>query len=212
MKCKYCISPQFWNPDAFEPLDPKVFWKDLEELRSRGVPVNTLEFTNPTESLPGIIGLLSQAPMDFNWPVVMNCHLYGSKTFYEFAGMISDVFLLDLRYGNDHCAKELSKVERYLDYARMGLDELRKSGGRVLVRILVLPSHGACCHEPALELLSEFRDRVWVSILDQYVPEHEAYFEPMNRRPTQEEIEKVRSLAGRYGLRDVLDGLKGFWN
>jgi putative pyruvate formate lyase activating enzyme len=82
----------------------------------------------------------------------------------------------------------------------------------VIVRILVLPGHVNCCHAPALELLSEYRDNVWVSILDQYVPEHQAHLDPeLRRRPTGEEINEVEDLAGRYGLRMVDEMDQNFW-
>ena len=177
-----------------------------------GTPVNTLEFANPTESLPAMIGLLSQAPYDLNLPVVMDCHLYGSKTFYDLAGGITDVWLPDLRYRNDECAKALSGVDNYMKHAKLGLDAMVEQGARVIVRILVLPGHVSCCHGPAIELLSEFKGRIWVSVLDQYVPEHEAHLDPnLKRRPTKEEIKAVSSLVERRGLRNVLTDSNDFW-
>lgn len=153
LRCKYCIDSTVWDPGNFNPLNPKRFWEEIQRLREGGTPINTLEFTNPTESLPAIIGLLPQAPSDLNFPVVMNCHLYGSKTFYDLAGQITDVWLPDLRYGNDKCAKALSGVDNYMKYAKLGLDAMVEQGGRVIVRILVLPGHVSCCHEPAMESL-----------------------------------------------------------
>lgn len=176
------------------------------------IPINTSEFTNPTESLPGVIGLLAFAPADFNLPVVMNCHLYGSERFYELAAPVTDIWLPDLRYGNNACAKTLSGVDHYMEHARLGLEAMRKSGAKVIVRVLVLPGHVSCCYKPAIEFLSAYRDTVWVSVLDQYVPAHEAYLDPnLNRRPTQEEIEKVRCFVGKCGLRNILDDPKDFW-
>jgi putative pyruvate formate lyase activating enzyme len=142
----------------------------------------------------------------------MDCHLYGSKTFYDLASPITDVWLPDLRYGNDKCAKTLSGVDNYLKYAKLGLDAMAQHDSKIIVRILVLPGHVSCCHEPEMELLSEYRDRIWVSVLDQYVPEHEAHLDPnLKRRPTKEEIKAVNSLVERRGLRNILAGSKDFW-
>ena len=56
------------------------------------------------------------------------------------------------------------------------------------------------------------RDRISISILDQYVPEHEAYLHPnLNRRPAREEIEEVKSLVGKYGLKNISDAERDFW-
>jgi putative pyruvate formate lyase activating enzyme len=212
LRCNYCSDSEVWDPGNFDPLNPKRFWEEIQKLRGGGTPINTLEFTNPTESLPGIIGLLSQAPSKLNWPLVMNGHLFGSKTFYEPAGLITDVWLPDLRYGNDRCAKELSGVDNYIKFGKLGLDAMAQQDSRIIVRILVLPGHVSCCHEPAMELLSEYKDRIWVSVLDQYVPEHEAHLDPnLKRRPTKEEIEAVNSMVEKYGLRNILAGSKDFW-
>ena len=139
--------------------------------------------------------ILSKAPADFNLPVVMNCHLYGSKIFYELAEPVTDVWLPDLRYGNDECAKRLSGVERYIEIAEEGLQAMAGGNAKIIVRILVLPGHVGCCHEPALRLLSKYKERLSVSILNQYVPEHEAHGdENLRIRPTVGEISLVKNL------------------
>jgi uncharacterized Fe-S radical SAM superfamily protein PflX len=59
---------------------------------------------------------------------------------------------------------------------------------------LVLPGHVECCHNPALELLLAYKDKLLLSVLDQYVPEHEAYLDSkLAKRPTQDEINNLRT-------------------
>lgn len=210
MRCLYCIDHQMWDTSKLAPLDTKKFWEDAEQLGWSNI--NTIEFTNPTESLYGIIHVLLNASDDFRLPLVMNCHLYGSQDFYRLADPITDVWLPDLRYGNDACAKALSGVDHYMETAKAGLDAICKEGNRAIVRILVLPGHNQCCHEPAIKLLSKYKKNMWVSILDQYVPEHKAVLDPtMSRRPTSAEIEGVNDLARKYGLRDILECGAEFW-
>jgi len=212
LRCIYCIEHKLWDTSNLNSIDPKIMWKKLKALKDKETPINTLEFTNPIESLPGILDLLIKAPTDFNKPIVLNSHMYGSKTSYEIAGPIVDVWLPDLRYGNNTCAKELSGVDHYMEHAKLGLEEMKKSGGKVLVRILVLPGHGVCCHEPAIRMLSEYKDTVWVSILDQYVPEHQAHLDPnLKRRPTKEEIAEVEKLVEKFGLRNISVAPETFW-
>lgn len=99
-----------------------------------------------------------------------------------------------------------------MKYAKLGLNAMVQYGSRIIVRILVLPGQVSCCHEPAMELLSEYKDRVWVNVLDQYVPEHEAHLDPnLKRRPAKGEIEAVNSLVEKYGLRNILTDSKDFW-
>jgi len=210
LNCIYCIDYESLSVKDCAPSDPGKFWDQVLKLQRQDFPVTALEFTNPTESFPGLMEILGQAPDHFNLPVVLNCHLYGSRSFYDMANHVTDVWLPDLRYGNDKCAKKLSGIDDYMKYARIGLNAMR--GSRIIVRILVLPGHVDCCHGPALELLSKYRDDCWVSILDQYIPEHQAYLDPsLNRRPTKEEISEVESLVDRYGLRNIAKGCDDFW-
>jgi len=106
----------------------------------------------------------------------------------------------------------LSGVRDYMAFARLGLEAMKKHSARVIARILVLPGHSSCSVEPALELLSEYREDVWVGVLDQYVPEHKAHLDPMlNRRPTQEEISKVVKLVAKYGFKNIETENEDFW-
>jgi putative pyruvate formate lyase activating enzyme len=212
LRCCYCVDHRFWNAETLPPLDPAAFWQAANTLKRHPISPVCLEFTNPTESLHGLIGLLAKAPDDFNLPVVLNCHLYGTKLFYDLAGLIADIWLPDLRYGNDECAKRLSSVDSYMDHARIGLDAISAQDGKVVVRILVLPGHVSCCHEPAMKLLSEYKDTISVSILDQYIPEHEAHLDrDLKRRPTREEINQVKSLTEEFSLKDIQSNAQEFW-
>ena len=158
MHCRYCIEHRLLKTSGLSPLDTKIFWQDAGKMVDGNT--NTIEFTNPTESLHGIMDILSNAPKDFHLPVVLNCHLYGSCDFYQLADPITDVWLADLRYGNDECAKSLSGVDHYMKQAKAGLDAICKTGNRVIIRILVLPGHVSCCHAPAIELLSTYRNHI----------------------------------------------------
>ena len=211
LKCKYCIDHEIHTaiPD-FQP-DIGLFWRKISALQDQEVPTIALEFTNPTESLHGLFQILALAPAHFVLPIVLNCHLYGARSFYDLAEPITDVWLPDLRYGNDQCAEKLSDIRNYMKYVRIGLDAMCNQAAKVIVRILVLPGHLACCHGPAIELLSEYREHVWVSLLDQYVPEHNAHLDPrLKVRPKRTEISEVESLVKSHGLRNTLEGHDNF--
>jgi len=205
LRCVYCIDHKLWDASVLPEAIPGRFWAEVQTLQNqhRDIPVNTLEFTNPTENLPAIIDILSKAPAGFNLPVVMNCHLYGSGSFYELAEPVTDVWLPDLRYGNNECAKRLSGVDGYMEVAEEALEAMAKGDAEIIVRILVLPGHVECCHEPALRLLANYKGRVSASILDQYVTEHDAHHhEDLGRRPAYEEIARVKHLVDLWHLKD----------
>ncbi len=82
-----------------------------------------------------------------------------------------------------------------MEIAKEELAAMTEGNAKVVVRILVLPRHVDYCHEPALMLLSKYKERVAVSILDQYGPAHQAFHaQNLKGRPTGEEIVRVRNL------------------
>jgi putative pyruvate formate lyase activating enzyme len=212
LRCLYCIEHKIWDAEKLPLSNPQNFWQYVIKLLNKNLRINTLEFTNPTESLPGLLAILNEAPFDFSLPVILNCHLYGSRFFYELADMVSDVWLLDFRYGNDECAKALSGVENYMKCAKDGLEFIIDRSSRLIVRILVLPGHLNCCHKPILKLLSQYKNKIFVSILDQYVPEHKAHLnQNLKRRPTKEELRMLDEIAKKNGLRNIILKCDDFW-
>ena len=212
LRCLYCIDAAMWDSESLPKTDPRVFWDQMKKLMKTDIPLNSLEFTNPTESIHGILTILKEAPASFRLPVVLNSHLFGTDVFYRIAKYIADVWLIDLRYGCNACGENLSQVEDYMRFAELGLKAICSTDARIIVRILVLPGHVQCCHKPALELLADYKDHVWISILEQFVPEHEAYKDDrLNRRPSSQEIMQVRNLAVQYGLRDIEAARDIFW-
>lgn len=218
MRCVYCIAyEQVHLQEGLHTLDPQKFWYDVNELSSRyqsSIPFNSIEFTNPTENLAPVTRLLSHVPTDFNLPVVFNCHLYGSRLFYDIAKHMVDVWLLDLRHC-DTCAKNLSGVDEYMKYAEIGMNSILKDNdARVIVRLLVIPGHIDCCMNSSVDFLSRYKDQnhLYISVLDQYVPvrQSDAYPE-LNRRPTKAEIEQARRMVRKSGLKDIEDEGHNFW-
>lgn len=78
------------------------------------------------------------------------------------------------------------------------------AGISTIVRVLVLPGHFNCCHEPALHFLSSLprNGPISVSIRAQYSPDWKITPDDGNmaRRPTPREILEVRRCAGALGL------------
>jgi putative pyruvate formate lyase activating enzyme len=212
MRCIYCQAYEHiegWqtNPELME-LDQKV-WGLMEWKRP-----NAIEFVggDPTVSLAGILDFLACAPRGFSLPVIWDDSSYGSGKTYNLLEGVVDVWLPDFRYGNNACAKRLSGVDHYWETATAALQIMMKQNARTIVRILVLPSHVRCCNIRVLEWLSQFRDRIWISVLDQYIPEWKAAgHREIGRTPTKEEIMEVKEVVRRFGLRDVNESPEGFW-
>ncbi len=163
---------------------------------------------DPTPNLHAILESLAfqDAPVAQLW----NSNNYNTLEAMRLLLDVMDIWLPDLKYGNDSCAKRLSGIDRYWAVLTRNLklvhDEMVMSGNASLViRHLVLPGHVDCCSVPVIEWIARELPLAMVNIMGQYRPEHKvlsrpAEFKDIARRPTFEEIDSVRSLATRLGI------------
>jgi putative pyruvate formate lyase activating enzyme len=211
MRCAFCQAHDHvegWqgNPDFME-LNKSVWslvdWKMAHSLEFVG--------GDPNPSIPGILEFLSF--LDLSIPVVWDDNCFGSESAYELLDQIIDIYLSDFKFGNSNCARKLAGIDNYWETATAALRVMMEQDARIIVRLLVIPSHWDCCQKKILRWLSLYRDRIWLSIMAQYLPLHRASQHPeVNRLATREEIAAVERLAGNLGLRDVNKNPEKFWD
>lgn len=203
-RCLYCQQFDLLpiRPESGEVLDER-FWEGLHAGQARSL---TFVGGNPDESVYAILKTLSGAPEDLGLPIVWNSNLYGTPELYRVLDGVVDVYIPDLRYGNDGCAKRWSGIENYWKVVTAGLYAMSHQKAEIFVRILVLPGHMECCHRPALIWLARnLASRVSVRVMDQYAPMWRIRAEAgeMSRRPTEDEVETVQRLLRELGLRSI---------
>jgi putative pyruvate formate lyase activating enzyme len=211
MKCAFCQTPENHAlENGAKPLGLEA-WELISRIRS----CRSIEFVGgePMVSCAGILSFLSAAPEDFSLPVVMNCSAYLGQTGINLMDQIVDVWMPDLNFGNDACAKRLSMIDHYWETAKKAISRMCGQEAKIIVRMLVIPGHVDCCHKRALDWLSRFRNSIWISIMDQYLPLHDAFkHNDINRIPNEDEIQEIRVYVRKNGLSEISDGPLGrFW-
>lgn len=216
LSCIYCQAWEHLDVQRGQregmKLDQDV-WDELKKTPAFST-ATSLEFVggNPDENIYPILKTLQSAPLPLRLPVVWNCHLYAAPVTFKLLCGVVDVFLPDFKYGNNECGQKLSGIDDYWDRARAGLDLMVRLPARIIIRLLVMPGHVTCCHLPIIKYLSDYREGLWISLLDQYVPDFKATSTPgMDRHSAKEEIEKVREVIRSYGLREITDHSALFW-
>lgn len=207
LQCRFCQQgPSLASMDTTGPDLTSSIWNHLERAEAR-----SLSFVggNPDESLPAILRFLRAAPEDWDLPVVWNTHAYSSAETLALLDGVVDVYLPDFKYGRAECGERWSSVPDYPSVALSSVRAMLAQGAFVIVRILVLPGHNECCHEPTLEVLSQIPDesRLVLSIRGQYCPDWqitEADGE-LARRPRSGEVDAVRAKARALGFNLVED-------
>jgi putative pyruvate formate lyase activating enzyme len=185
------------------------------DLQRRGAA--NLNLVTPTHVMPALLAALSAAAEHgFDLPVVWNCGGYESLEALRLLDGVVDIYLPDAKYGDDDAALRLSGCAGYTRALAESLHEMHRQVGTlslgpdsladrgVLVRHLVLPA-GIAAPERVMELVASVSRDMWVNVLSQYRPVHEAKRFPLvDRTVRPDEVARAFEAARAAGLRNVL--------
>ncbi len=149
---------------------------------------------DPIPHLPYVLQVLRELEIDL--PQVWNSNMYMTVETMSLLEGVMDIYLTDLKYGNDRCAERLSAAPRYWEIITRN-HMLATKQGEVIVRHLMLPGHLECCTFPVLEWIAENVPQAAVNIMDQFRPEHRA----MN-------FQEIRKKVSLKDYRSALDRAK----
>ncbi len=169
-----------------------------KEVRGRRAKNANWVGGDPTPDLHYVLAVLCHARA--NIAQVWNSNMYLSEKAMTLLDGTIDIYLTDLKYGNDACALRLSGCK---DYLRIVTRNHLLAAGQceVIVRHLMLPGHLECCTLPVLDWLAEHMPTASVNIMAQYHPEHKARDHPELRgRVSREDYEAAVDHACRKGL------------
>lgn len=202
-RCVFCqnydISTQ---PLAGEEVSPEQLANAMHNLRRRGCANINLVGGDPIPNTHNILDALNH--LNTNVPIVWNSDMYSTVEGMMLLKEVVDLWLPDFKYGNDECARRLSRVKNYFDIVSRNHKHAYENG-EVVVRHLVLPTHVACCTKPILEFTAKQMPGCLVNIMDQYYPAHlvEKYpdhFPEIARRVKTSEMREVFKFAEELGL------------
>lgn len=209
LMCKYCQNAAISSGPAGQPMDSVQLRRLMESLIAQGA--ENIDLVTPTHFLPTILPALSpKLPV----PVVYNCGGYERVETLKFLEGLVDIYLPDLKYGNNSLAAALSGAPDYFETATAAIREMVRQTGPVvwegdrvkkgvIVRHLILPGQVSNSLKVLDWLGDHFRPgEILVSLMRQYTPMG-SLPAPMDRRVTDEEYDAVLSWM-------YLNGLEGF--
>jgi putative pyruvate formate lyase activating enzyme len=177
---------------------------------------SNLNWVTPTPHLPFLLDAFAMA-MDkgLNLPLVYNCNGYMNLEILSMLDGVVDVYLPDMKYGEEIWAIEYSGLPDYPEinlravkemYRQTGTLILDRTGAAIsglLIRHLVLPDKRAGTSK-VLRAISQIDPDIHVSIMAQYRPCYRAVGHPVLGRPLfREEFEDAKNVAEMYGLTNV---------
>lgn len=213
--CLYCQNYQISQEGLGDELEVEVLADIFLRLQAQGC--HNLDLVSPTPHLPFILKALEIAiPQGLRLPLVYNTHGYLSETTLDLLEGIVDIYLPDMKYGDDQNASRLSRVEDYTLYNQAAIRQMFRQVGPLttdeqglacrglLVRHLVLPKNQSNSRE-VLRVLASVSLEIPISLMAQYRPGYQANRLPeINRLVWPGEYEEVLALAEQLAFEEII--------
>jgi putative pyruvate formate lyase activating enzyme len=213
LRCMFCQNYQLSHQGEGREYTPEEFAGELLRLQNEGC--HNVNLVTATHYLPWWLRALREAATrGLELPVVYNCGGYESLQTIGLLNGIVDIYLPDMKYGDNGPAGELSSAPDYVEVNQAAIRAMFRQVGPLKVnrdgiatrglciRHLVLPNGLAHSARIVSFLTSTFDPAdIAISLMAQYRPLHRASeYPPVNRRLHAAEYQDVRALFERAGF------------
>ncbi|MCL2025874.1 MAG: radical SAM protein [Leptospirales bacterium] len=220
LRCRFCQNYQIsrWprRPSTgVVEYNLKSFVDIFFKLKRRGAA--NINLVSPTPYVPFIRDAIKEAKLaGFDLPFVYNTHSNDTVETIESLADVIDIYLPDMKYGNDEIGLKLSGVDGLYShvketikamYAQKGPLELDADGRAVrgvAVRHLVIP--GEVQNSLSVIYFLETLDRrMHLSLMSQFNPPfHDALYSNLNKGLSRAEYQRVVSYAKSLNFENLL--------
>ena len=212
LRCVYCQNYPISQMGNGVERTPGELACQMLSLQEQGC--HNLNLVTPTHYAPQILKAVGIAKeRGFSLPVVWNTSGYESVETLRLLDGIVDIYLPDMRYGDNKAAMQYSIAPRYVEVNQAAVKEMFRQVGNLvtdeegiakkglIIRHLVLPG-GLSGTESVMKFLSEeISKSVYISLMSQYFPAYKASEnKELGRRVTPKEYEAARHIMEKYGL------------
>lgn len=212
LKCVFCQNHDISQEFNGKYISIERLSEIFLELQNKGA--HNINLVTPTHYVPQIIEALDIAKSKgLSVPILYNTNGYDTiETIKSLDGYI-DVYLPDFKYFNDKYALKYSKVSNYKANEIPVLKEMFKQVGKpkfnsngiiekgIIIRHLMLPGLLFDSKKILDTIYSTFGDDVYISIMNQYIPMHNACNYPEINKPlNQKHYDSLIDYAASIGI------------
>ncbi|HNZ39823.1 MAG TPA: radical SAM protein [Candidatus Latescibacteria bacterium] len=212
LRCIFCQNYQISQTTPSPEYEPEEIAATMVRLQGEGC--HNIDLVSPSHVAPQVLEAIARgAEQGLSIPILYNSNGYDSLDMLRLFDGVVDIYLPDLKYGDDSTGTWASSVDNYVEHAHAALKEMYRQVGDVefdnngvvrrgmIVRILVLPDDLARIYDSLVFLAEEISTRVWLSVMSQYYPTHRAVGHPkLGRSITPKEYETVLEWVDRLGF------------
>lgn len=212
MSCVYCQNYQFSQLGEGREVEEEELANFMIQLQNMGC--HNINLVTPTHVMPQILKALMVAiPLGLKIPLCYNTGGYELPEIIELLDGIVDIYLPDMRYGNNESGIKYSNAPDYPKYNQLAVRLMHKQVGipefdergvikrGLIIRHLVLPNNLSGTEKIMEFLAKEVSKDCYISLMSQYYPCYKAQQYPeIARRVTAEEYEFAKDIMQKYGL------------
>lgn len=214
LRCVFCQNHTIAEGRVGKTITVERLAEIFLELQGKGA--HNLNLVTAGHFVPQVIEALDMAKgRGLSLPVVYNTGAYEEVDTLRLLEGYVDIYLPDLKYVDAGLSEKYSHAPDYFHKARAAIVEMVRQVGEprmteeapqlmtkgVIVRHLLLPG----CTRDSMRvldyLLSEYKDCIYISLMNQYTPlSHVSAYPELQRKVTKREYEKVINYALKLGL------------
>lgn len=213
LQCCFCQNYQLSHLAEGRPYSPDELADEMIRLQRHGC--HNINLVTATHFLPWVLRALRKAATDgLSIPIVYNCGGYEHASTLRLLNGIVDIYLPDMKYGDDIAARRYSGAPGYLgsnteavkemfrQVGPLGTDDNGVATRGLCIRHLVLPGNHAASEKIFAHLAQTFDpEDIHISLMAQYRPLYKANcFEEINRMVNVDEYNLVREMVDRAGF------------
>ncbi len=212
LRCVFCQNYEISHKGEGYKVSPQELARIMLALQRRGC--HNINLVSPSHFVPQIVEALSLAIKDgLTLPLVYNTGGYDDIETLKLLDGIIDIYMPDIKFGNNEKAKKYTKVTDYFDIATAAVKEMYRQVGNLklddrgiacsglLIRHLVMPDNLADTEKVLDFIAAEHSKDTAVNIMNQYYPAHQAYLYPeLGRRISRQEYYNAIEYAEKLGL------------
>ena len=213
LKCVYCQNYDLSHMALGREADTDELVKIMLKLEKMGC--HNINLVTPTHVVPWIAeAILKSRERGLSLPVVYNCGGYESVEVLKLLEGFIDIYMPDIKYGNDVSGKKYSGVPDYFQNAKMALKEMHRQVGDLkidergiawiglLIRHLVLPGEEEGTRAVLDFLKKEISPDTYLNLMAQYYPAYRSgEFPELKRRISPATYRRLKEEAREKGFR-----------
>ena len=214
MKCVFCQNYEISSEGFGKEITVDRLADIFIELQEKGA--NNINLVTPTHFVPQIIEALKIAKNNgLDLPIVYNTNSIDTLDTIKALNGYIDVYLPDFKYFEDKYSMKYSKIKGYSKNVIDVIDEMIKQVGApkfnkdgiiekgVIVRHLLLPGLLFDSKKVVDAIYNNFGDNVYISLMNQYTPMHNAkMFPEINKSINEKTYDVLIDYALSIGIKN----------